>query len=68
MADFCQQCAIETFGEDIGDLAGITTEEQEAKGLYCVVLCEGCGMTQVDSKGRCVNDCLLKHGVEKADE
>lgn len=62
MADFCQQCSIDTFGEDFGDLAGITPKEEAVYGFFCVVLCEGCGATQVDSEGRCVcSDCLEKH-------
>ena len=67
MADFCAQCSIDTFGKDHGDLAGITTKEDEAKGLYAVVICEGCGHIQVDSKGRCISaDCSHEHGKEKA--
>ncbi len=27
MADFCHKCSIGLFGEDFGDLAGITEEE-----------------------------------------
>lgn len=62
MADFCKQCGIEIFGEDLGDLAGLSTEENTAAGLYPVVLCEGCGCIQVDHTGQCVSDdCLKKH-------
>jgi hypothetical protein len=62
MADFCQQCSIQGFGKDYRDLADITKKEDEAKDLYCVVLCEGCGAIQVDSEGRCISkDCLEKH-------
>jgi len=69
MADFCQQCSVEEWGQDFGDLASITTLEDEAKGLYAVVICEGCGHIQVDSKGRCVSvDCIHEHGKEKTDE
>lgn len=63
MADFCKQCSEAEFGEDFGDLAGLSTPEDTAKGLYAVVLCEGCGPTQVDHEGKCVcNDCMEKHG------
>lgn len=55
MADFCQQCSIETFGQDFGDLANLCTEEENKKNLYAVALCEGCGPTQVDAQGFCVH-------------
>ncbi len=51
MADFCKQCALDTFGEDIGDLAGISTPEHTASGMFPVVICEGCGPVQVDHTG-----------------
>lgn len=58
MADFCKQCSIDTFGEDSKDLAGLCKE-----GETIIVLCEGCGCTEVDWKGKCINpDCLEKHG------
>ena len=57
MAEFCQQCSIEIFGEDLGDFKGLAKT-----GFYVVVLCEGCGPAQVDPNGRCVSsDCLEKH-------
>jgi hypothetical protein len=62
MADFCKQCSVKTFGEDFGDLAGITKPEDEARELYCVVLCEGCGCIQVDSEGKCVSENCLEKG------
>jgi len=52
MAAFCYQCAIDCDWDN--DLAGITTEADWEKGLAAEVLCEGCGMIQVDPKGRCV--------------
>ena len=61
MADFCKQCSEEIFGVDSHDLAGITKEEDVKKNMYCVVICEGCGITQVDHEGRCVCDCLKGH-------
>lgn len=62
MADFCKQCSIETFGEDYGDLSGITKQEDWEKGLAAVVTCEGCGFIQVDPDGYCVSaDCFEKH-------
>lgn len=64
MAEFCQQCSIETFGEDLRDLADVAPPAWDAEGAGAAVLCEGCGNTVVDSAGRCVwNHCPL-HGVE----
>ena len=56
MADFCKQCSIEHFGEDFGDLKGCTTKEDWAKGLAAIVICEGCGIIQVDPEGSCISD------------
>lgn len=65
MADFCQQCSINLFGEDYKDLAGITHADQQAQGKYVCVLCEGCGLIQVDTAGKCISkDCLKNHGYE----
>ena len=66
MAEFCKQCSEELFGEGFGDLKGITKQEDFEKDLYCVVICEGCGITQVDPEGKCVCDvCLKNHGLIK---
>ena len=64
MADFCRQCAEDVWGDpDKIDLADLSTEADTANGLYSVVICEGCGLIQVDHTGLCVSeDCLLKHG------
>lgn len=62
MADFCKQCSYATFGKDFGELAGLSTAEDTSKGLYPVVICEGCGTVQVDHTGTCVSsDCLEGH-------
>lgn len=62
MADFCAQCSVDNFGEDFHDHKGHSTPEDTARGLYCMVICEGCGVTQVDHEGRCVsNDCFINH-------
>ncbi len=64
MADFCQQCLIESFGEDSGDLKGLSTEDDTKKGAYPIVLCEGCGPIQVDHHGKCISpDCYERHGA-----
>jgi len=65
MADFCNQCAAE-LGFPYGDLDGITTAAGWASGLAAIVLCEGCGQTQVDPEGNCIaDDCLRQHGLTK---
>lgn len=64
MADFCKQCSIDMFGEDFGDLAGLSSKEETERGLFALVLCEGCGPAQVDHEGKCISvDCLKKHGA-----
>ena len=63
MADLCKQCSIELYGRDFGDLKGITSKKDWEQGKATVVLCEGCGIIQVDPDGRCISqDCLKKHG------
>lgn len=61
MADFCSQCSIDLFGEDSGDLKGLTTEEDIKNGLYAMVLCEGCGPIQVNHLGHCVSTNCMRH-------
>ena len=61
MADFCKQCSGVEFREDLGDLANITPVEAWAKGQACTVICEGCGVIQVNPAGECVSpDCYEK--------
>jgi len=62
MADFCKQCSIDVFGKDFEELAKITTEENWKKGKACCVICEGCGMIQVDPDGNCVSKDCFHHG------
>jgi hypothetical protein len=54
MADFCKQCSMDVFGEDFGEMANLTTPEQTAKGLFATVICEDCGVVQVDHEGNCI--------------
>jgi hypothetical protein len=64
MADFCKQCSETVFGKDFHDLAGLTTKADTEAGRFAVVICEGCGATQVDHTGRCVApDCDRAHGA-----
>lgn len=59
MADFCRQCAIDTFGFDSGDLRGLSKGEVLNVSQGFATICEGCGYTSVDHMGQCVaNNCL----------
>lgn len=66
MADFCRQCALEVFGpmrgpDYAGDMVGLSSAHDTECGLFAVVLCEGCGPTQVNHVGECVvHDCVEK--------
>lgn len=61
MADFCNQCS-KAMGFPPGDLAGLSSAEDTAKGRYPLVICEGCGGIQVDHEGNCVSpDCHVNH-------
>lgn len=55
MADFCRQCSLRIFGQDFGDLKHLVTEEQANEDKCADVICEGCGPTQVNRRGDCVN-------------
>lgn len=71
MAEFCAQCSKELFGQDYGDLKGIVAIEGGHLGTdLATVVCEGCGIVQVDNSGRCVSvDCDKQHGLHtQADE
>jgi hypothetical protein len=63
MADFCKACSIDNFGKDFEELAGLSTPEQTAAGLFPVVICEGCGPIQVDHEGKCVSSDCPEHGT-----
>ena len=57
MSDFCNQC-----DPDLAGMAGLSTEEDTKAGLFPIVLCEGCGLIQVDHLGNCVSeDCEGDH-------
>ena len=56
MADLCHQCARDLFGEDSGDLAGLSTPDDTRAGLFPVLICEGCGPVQVDHAGRRIHE------------
>lgn len=59
MADFCQQCSIELFGQDTKDLANLGESLEEGEGF--LALCEDCGYTLVDLAGKCLCNCIKHH-------
>jgi hypothetical protein len=62
MADFCWQCyERHGFGPpENNDLRGGSTEKDTKKGLFSLVICEGCGVIQVDHLGKCISeDCEI---------
>jgi hypothetical protein len=59
MADFCKQCSIEHFGKDFGELKN---PEPLPPDHFWLVLCEGCGVIQIDSDGACVSKDCLRNG------
>jgi hypothetical protein len=68
MADFCKQCSIATFGSDYKDFHRLSTPEDTEKGLYCWVLCEGCGDIQVDHDGACISPFCHEHDYKYTEE
>lgn len=53
MADFCQECSIEIFGEDFRELANLGNGKELPPGHGWRALCEGCGyMILVDNDGK----------------
>jgi len=66
MADFCQQCSMELFGEDFKDLANLGDGSKLEEGQGWVCICEGCGPTIVDDNGVCLSlHSEMNHGGEK---
>ena len=69
MAEFCQQCALKYFGPDIpSDFVGLLSEADHDKELVLLVLCEGCGPTEVDKDGKCVFRFCPSHGEQEQTE
>lgn len=62
MADFCKQCSIYHFGQDCGELAGLTRPEDWLQSKAAFAICEGCGPIQVDPEGNCVSKDCLRQG------
>lgn len=64
MADLCQQCTQEIFGVDWdNDLYGLCGPDEIVR-----VLCEGCGWTDVNEEGVCVNPECPRHGDDPVEE
>lgn len=64
MAEFCKQCYIALLDLDDTDFADLCD-----KGFTIIVLCEGCGPTEVDSEGICVaTNCLEQHWRSRKDD
>jgi hypothetical protein len=58
MADFCRQCSIETWGEDMPDLANLVYPKPHPPTYHVRALCEGCGPCVVNEDGVCQGNCL----------
>lgn len=69
MADFCAECALETFGEDTGDMAGQSTPEDTEKGMCMAEFCEGCGVSiLVDHTGLRMTQLVLEPRIVNGEE
>ena len=65
MAEFCQECSIDTFGTDFKEFANALPESKYTEEVGALVLCESCGPIVVDINGKCVSpDCEI-HGETK---
>lgn len=65
MASFCKQCGERILGFDTQELKGMSSPADTRKGLYPIVVCEGCGVIQVDHLGNCVSKDCLEEGHKK---
>lgn len=54
MSEFCKQCSEIIFGQDFEEFKGLVSEKDDEDGMVAIVCCEGCGVTEVNSKGECV--------------
>ena len=57
MTRFCKSCS-----PLASDFAGITSTKNKTNGLAAIVICEGCGVIQVDPDGNCISTDCLKMG------
>jgi hypothetical protein len=65
VAEFCQQCSTEIFGEDSGDFSHPDAPPLGPNEGW-VHLCEGCGPIYTDNDGKCICDCDKHHHVENS--
>ncbi len=56
MADFCKECSLEIFGEDLGDLADLIEPVIVDLGFGYLALCERCGWILVDDRGKKIKE------------
>jgi len=53
VANFCYDCSIDMFGDEVtNDFAGLVDKDLVKKGYALPVLCEGCGDIMVDHLGK----------------
>jgi hypothetical protein len=69
MSDYCYQCTEKHLGwnPDLNDLKGCCTKEDNEKGLYACVICEGCGFIQVDCDGKRIGPENIMSDIEIRD-
>jgi len=65
MSDYCKQCSIEHFGEDLRGLAGLGDGTPLEPEMGYRAICEGCGFILVDDDGNCVAPYCKTHGKHK---
>lgn len=63
MAGYCRQCGLDLFRHDFREFADLIDPEDVREGRCCPVICEGCGPTLVDHKGRCVSEECPEHAA-----
>lgn len=70
MAEFCKQCADEMGFNPANqieyDFVGMRSPRMIREETFPIVLCEGCGVTQVDWDGSCIGVCSLESKHTKA--
>jgi len=60
MADFCRQASIELFGKDFGDFKNLCKSPMKV-----TVLCEDCGISDIDHLGICLGGQLCNHEIRR---
>ena len=69
MADFCAQCWPRVWGdpkeigqaEGFNDMMGVCGSDEMFRDV-----CEGCGVSYFDSRGRCLGPCMEHHEMAPA--